>query len=68
MNELLAVAIRLGEPMKKLFGGAILLSVFGGIFAAMAFDRGFLVAAGIWAVALWLTAIIVLGVWLLVDG
>lgn len=54
--------------MKKLFGGAILLSVFGVLFAATAFDRGFLVAAGIWAVALGLTAIITFGVWLLVDG
>lgn len=54
--------------MKKLFGGVILLSVFGLLFAAMAADRGCLVAAGIWAAALVLTAIIALGVRLLVDG
>lgn len=53
--------------MKKLFGGVILLSVFGLLFSAMAADRGFLVAVAIWATALVLTAIILLGVWLIVD-
>lgn len=53
--------------MKKIIGCAILLSVFGGIFAKMAAVAGFLVAAGIWAVALVLTAIIIFGVLLIVD-
>lgn len=53
--------------MKKLFGGALLFSVFAGLFAVTAFAIGFLVAAGIWAAAIGLTAIIASGVWLLVD-
>lgn len=54
--------------MKKFFGGVILLSVFSALFAFSAADKGFLVAAGIWAAAIGLTAIIALGVRLLVDG
>lgn len=53
--------------MKKIFGSVILLSIFIGLFTVMAMNRGFLVAAAVWATAFVLTAIIALGVWLIVD-
>lgn len=54
--------------MKKTLGVMILLAVFGTVFAATVADRGFTGALIVWGVALGITALIRLGVWLAVDG
>jgi len=54
--------------MKKVAGYGLLGLVFGGLFAASALDRGLVNALIIWGAALATTAVICVGVWLIVDG
>ena len=54
--------------MKKIVGVMILLAVFGAVFAATVADKGLAAALFIWGSALGTTALICLGVWLVVDG
>lgn len=54
--------------LKCILGGLIVLAVLGGLFAATASRSGFWNAVGTWAASLAITALLVLGLWLLVGS